>query len=128
MRERLARGGSIVADHFTEAALDDLAIEWWGRAGDAALRRSAFEEAIAHLRKAMAMADKAATAATSAIPGTTPRQRVKLRRDYAQAVLWSNGWAADETKAAFERASDLATRAELSAERFPTFHDLALWS
>ncbi len=45
---------------FSEAGLDDLAIEWWGKAGDQALRRSAFQEAIAHLAKAIAMADKAA--------------------------------------------------------------------
>ncbi len=48
-----------IARHFTEAGLDDLAIEWWGKAGDQALRRSAFLEAIAHLGKAIAMADKA---------------------------------------------------------------------
>src|SRR3984957_15098664 len=48
-----------IAHHFTQAGLDDLAIEWWGRAGDQALRRSAFQEAIAHLGKAIAMADKA---------------------------------------------------------------------
>ncbi len=36
-----------IAHHFTEAGLDDLAIEWWGKAGDQALRRSAFQEAIA---------------------------------------------------------------------------------
>ena len=48
-----------IARHFTEAGLDDLAIEWWGEAGDQALRRSAFLEAIAHLGKAIAMADKA---------------------------------------------------------------------
>ena len=40
-----------VAHHFTEAGLDDLAIEWWGKAGDQALRRSAFQEAISHLGK-----------------------------------------------------------------------------
>ena len=48
-----------VAHHFTEAGLDDLAIEWWGKAGDEVLRRSAFKEAIAHLGKAIAMADLA---------------------------------------------------------------------
>ena len=47
-----------IAHHFTEAGLDDLAIEWWGKAGDQALRRSAFQEAIAHLGKAIAMADR----------------------------------------------------------------------
>ena len=39
--------------------VDDLAIEWWGKAGDQALRRSAFQEAIAHLGKAIEMADQA---------------------------------------------------------------------
>ena len=47
-----------IAHHFTEAGLDDIAIEWWGKAGDQALRRSAFQEAIAHLGKAIAMADR----------------------------------------------------------------------
>ncbi len=49
-----------IAHHFTQAGLDDLAVEWWGKAGDQALRRSAFQEAISHLGKAIAMADKAA--------------------------------------------------------------------
>src|SRR4029077_16967058 len=60
-----------IAHHFTEAGLDDLAIEWWGKAGDQALRRSAFQEAIAHLGKAIAMADKAIAMADKA--GETSR-------------------------------------------------------
>ena len=44
----------LVAHHFTEAGLDDLAIEWWGKAGDQALRRSAFQEAIARARSVSA--------------------------------------------------------------------------
>ena len=47
-----------IAHHFTQAGLDDLAIEWWGKAGDQALRRSAFQEAIVHLGKAIELADK----------------------------------------------------------------------
>jgi predicted ATPase len=58
--QRAAAEPELVAHHSTEAGLDDLAIEWWGKAGDQALRRSAFREAIAHLGKAIAMADKAA--------------------------------------------------------------------
>jgi hypothetical protein len=58
--ERAAAEPEVIAHHFTEAGLDDQAIEWWGKAGDQALRRSAFQEAIAHLGKAIAMADKAA--------------------------------------------------------------------
>ena len=48
-----------LAHHFTQAGLTDAAIEWWGKAGDQALRRSAFQEAISHLGKAIEMADKA---------------------------------------------------------------------
>ena len=66
-----------IAHHFTQAGLDDLAIEWWGKAGDQALRRSAFQEAIAHLGKAIEMADKAAAwdrsrPRTSGCPICTP--------------------------------------------------------
>src|ERR1700739_3926909 len=48
----------LVAHHFTQAGLTDAAIEWWGKAGEQALRRSAFQEAISHLGKALEIADK----------------------------------------------------------------------
>ena len=57
--ERAAAEPELIAHHFTEAGLDDLGIEWWGKAGDQALRRSAFQEAISYLGKAIAMADRA---------------------------------------------------------------------
>ena len=87
-----------IAHHFTEAGLDDLAIEWWGKAGDQALRRSAFQEAIAHLGKAIEMADHAGTnleprAATKAAPSS---QRLKLQTSYGQAVMWSRGFSSEE--------------------------------
>ena len=69
--ERAAAEPEVIAHHFTQAGLDDLAIEWWGKAGDQALRRSAFQEAIAHLGKAIEMADKTAT--TVAISETKQR-------------------------------------------------------
>ena len=55
--ERAAAQPEVLARHFTEAGLTEAAIDWWGRAGDQALRRSAFQEAIAHLGKAIEMAD-----------------------------------------------------------------------
>jgi predicted ATPase len=36
--ERAAAEPELIAHHFTEAGLDDLGIEWWGKAGDQALR------------------------------------------------------------------------------------------
>ena len=127
--EPAAAEPEVIAHHFTEARLDELAIEWWSKAGDQALRRSAFQEAIAHLGKAIAMADNAAgPAARVALSKAEVSQRVKLQNDYAQAVLWSKGYAADEAKAAFERTSALAARAELPADGFSALFGRFLWS
>ena len=57
--DKAAAEPEVLAHHFTQAGLTDAAIEWWGKAGDQALRRSAFQEAISHLGKAIEMADKA---------------------------------------------------------------------
>src|SRR5260370_35743621 len=57
--ERAAAEPEALAHHFTQGGLDDLAIEWWGKAGDQALRRSAFKWAIPHLGKASEMAHRA---------------------------------------------------------------------
>ena len=116
LRDSASPEPEAIAHHFNQAGLDDLAIEWWGKAGDQALRRSAFQEAISHLGKAIAMADKEVVGSVATVP---EQSRVKLQIDYAQALVWSKGFAADETRAAFERTGDLATRAEFPAERFP---------
>jgi predicted ATPase len=86
-----------IAHHFTKAGLDDLAIEWWGKAGDQALRRSAFQEAIAHLGKAIEIADKAADV-------SGPKQ--KLHVAYGNAMLQARGIAAPETTEAFARVRE----------------------
>jgi tetratricopeptide (TPR) repeat protein len=112
-----------IAHHFTEAGLDDSAIKWWGRAGDQALRRSAFQEAIAHLGKAIAMADKAAGAAPRrAGAAASWRRLLKLQTDYGQAMMWSKGFAAEETKTAFARAAELSARTDGFSERFAAGH------
>jgi len=84
----------VIAYHFTQAHLDDLAIEWWSQAGDQALRRSAFQEAIYHLGKAIAMADKPGGGAQDVAIGT----RLKLQTAYGQAMMWAKGFAAEENK------------------------------
>jgi predicted ATPase len=128
--ERTAAEPEVIAHHFTQASLDELAIEWWGKAGDQALRRSAFQEAIAHLGKAIEMADKSAagTVTPVTIPETTPRGRMKLQTNYAHAILWSKGFGADEAKAAFERSAALAARLGLPAEGLPALYGQWAWS
>ena len=78
----------LVAHHLTQAGLDAPAIEWWGKAGDQALRRSAFKEAAAHLRKAIELADKLAATAPSAAPGI---DRLHLQTSLGNALIWAKG-------------------------------------
>jgi predicted ATPase len=110
--DRAATEPEVLAHHFTQAGLTDDAIEWWSKAGDQALRRSAFEEAIAHLGKAIEMADKAGESAPRAAD-----RRLKLQTSLGQAVMWGRGFASEESKAAFLRARELASEVENPADR-----------
>ena len=116
----------VLAHHFTQAGETDAAIEWWGKAGDQALRRSAFKEAAAHLGKAIAMADKAAESAPGVAVATIPaNQRLKLQTSYGRAMMWSKGYSAPETTAAFARAQELIAATDDADERFITY--IGLW-
>jgi class 3 adenylate cyclase/predicted ATPase len=120
-----AAAPEVLAHHFTQAGLTGAAIEWWGKAGDQALRRSAFQEAIAHLGKAIEMADAtledgSAAAAASA----SANQRLKLQTSLGRALMWSRGFAADETRAAFIRAQELAATIDNPNERFTIYYGL----
>jgi class 3 adenylate cyclase/predicted ATPase len=115
--KRAAGEPEVIAHHFTEAGLDDLAIEWWGKAGDQALRRSAFQEAIAHLGKAIEMADRAAR--------VSGRQQ-KLHIAYGNALIAARGPAAPETAQAFARARESAVGEKDAPERLAA--DYGLWA
>src|SRR5271165_3245247 len=110
----------LLAHHFTQAGLTQPAIEYWGKAGDLALRRSAFKEAIAHLGKAIEM--------TEAVSGEKEGAsgRVKLQVSYGNAMFAARGFAAPETTAAFERARELAVTDADAAERFSI--NYGLWA
>jgi predicted ATPase len=102
----------VLAHHFTQAGLNDLAIEWWGKAGDQALHRSAYVEAIEHLTKAIGLAESLPDGPAER------RRRLRLQIDYGQALISSRGHGALETTAAFARAEELATGDEDATERF----------
>ena len=109
-----------IAHHFTQAGIEDHAIEYWGKAGDQALRRSAFQEAIAHLGKAIEMADRAG-GSREAPAGTVDSQRLKLQTSYSQALMLSRGFASEEVKAAFAHARELAKGVDNTAVRFDAY-------
>jgi class 3 adenylate cyclase/predicted ATPase len=111
----------LVAYHLAQAGLDEPAVEWWGKAGDQASRRSAFKEAAAHLGKAIELADKLAATAPSA---ATDVDRLHLQISLGWALIWTKGHPAPETSAAFARARELAGRVEDLSERFSAYDGL----
>jgi predicted ATPase len=108
----------VVAHHFTQAALAEAGIEWWKKAGERALRSSAYEEAIAHLEKALVL--------TGALAESPAQRLLRLRLQIAngQALIHARGFAAPETAAAFTRAREFASGVEDVTERFPVYYGL----
>src|SRR5690349_6481440 len=84
----------LVAHHLTQAGLDEPAIEWWGKAGDQAVRRSAFKEAAAHLGKAIELADKLAASAGPAPSAASASGRLRLQTSLGNALIHARGYQA----------------------------------
>ena len=96
----------LIAHHFAQAGQMEEAIEWWGKAGQRSLERSAFVEAVGHFSRALAQI--ATLPATPALR----REEIKLQVALIAPLIHVNGFAAPETKAAVERANLLIERAE----------------
>ena len=88
----------LLAHHFTQAGLAEAAIEWWGKAGQRSLERSALVEAVEQITRAL---DQIAT-----LPATPVlrREQIKLQVGLANALMHVKGYAAPETEAAWEQA------------------------
>jgi class 3 adenylate cyclase/tetratricopeptide (TPR) repeat protein len=104
----------VVAHHFTQADLPEAAVEWWSKAGQLALKRSAYSEAIAHLGKAVAIADELPDQ-----PGGRHINRLHLQVAFGRAVRGGLGYSAPEAVAAWGRARELAADIKDPAELAP---------
>jgi class 3 adenylate cyclase/tetratricopeptide (TPR) repeat protein len=119
-----------IARHFTAGGAKSLAIEWWSNAGEDALRRSAFKEAMAHLAEAIALADEVEREAPENEAGdpALAERRLRLHTDYGHAAMWLKGFAADEMSAAYARASQFAGPADETTPRFVAYYGECLTS
>jgi hypothetical protein len=50
------------------------------------------------------------------------RQRLYLQTSYGQAMMWAKGFSAEETSAAFSRATQLTAKTDGFADRFAAGH------
>jgi predicted ATPase len=100
----------LLAHHFTQAGLTEAAIEWWGKAGQRSLERSALVEAAGQLTHALTQIET--LPATAALR----REEIKLQVALINPLMHVKGYAAAETKAAAERARLLIEHAEALGE------------
>jgi class 3 adenylate cyclase/predicted ATPase len=100
----------LLAKHFTEAGLTNKAVNYWSKAGQRSLARSALSEAVEQLKRAIEL--------IAALPGTTElrREQIKLQVALANALMHTKGFATPETKAALAQARLLIERAEALGE------------
>jgi tetratricopeptide (TPR) repeat protein len=110
----------LLAHHFTQSGLIEVAIEWWGKAGRHSLERSALVEATAQLTRAL---DQIA-----ALPPNPAlrHEQIKLQVALLTPLIHVRGYAAPETKTAAERARVLIEQAEALGE--PPEDPLLLYS
>jgi predicted ATPase/DNA-binding winged helix-turn-helix (wHTH) protein len=95
----------LLAQHYTEAGLHTHAVGYWQKAGEKAIQRSAYMEAISHFTKGVEVLE--------ALPGTPERIQRELALYIALggALQATKGWAAPEVEHAYARARELCQQA-----------------
>ena len=111
----------IVAHHFTEAGLAEPAIDYWLKAGNLALSRSA-NAAVGHLERGLKL-----------IPGiddATQRNKLELllQTSLGNSLRTIKGWSSDNVKHAYTRALQLCKESGLDEHTFPAVFGLWTWN
>jgi class 3 adenylate cyclase/predicted ATPase len=102
--ERVANEPELLAHHFTQAGLSERAVPYWVQAGQRALTRVAFTEAVAHLSTALTVNER--------LPASIERDRreLEVRLLLATAYMAVLGWSAIEVIQSLGPARELAIR------------------
>ena len=102
----------LLAHHFTQAGLTEAAIEWWGKAGQRSLERSANVEAAAHFARGLTLIQD--------LPQSEDRLRLEIQFQTAIGVtmMATKGWGAPEVLQAYSAAKILCERLGDPSELF----------
>jgi class 3 adenylate cyclase/predicted ATPase len=96
----------LIAYHFTEAGRTEQAIDFWLKAGQRAMQRSAHVEAERHLRVGLAL--------LAGLPETAARhhREIALQNTLGVCLMPTRGFGNREIAAAFSRAAEISTRVD----------------
>jgi class 3 adenylate cyclase/predicted ATPase len=114
--ETVAAEPELLAQHCAAAGLAERAVDYWHKAGQLAIRRSATAEAIAQLTRGLEV--------LKGLPDGPERQRRELGLQLAlgPALIAAKGFAAPETERAYARAHELCREVGDTPELFPALY------
>ena len=106
----------LIAYHFSRAAMPEAAVDYWQRAGELAVTRSGYPEALGHMGAALEQLDL--------LPDDAARKPIELRLrvKIGPALVALKGMNGKETGENYARACELAEELGDSSERF-----MAMW-
>ena len=97
----------LVAYHYTEAGLPEKAVDYWHRAGQRALERSANVEGIRHITQGLAALEELSENTNLRRLVSTAQQELELQTILGSALIATKGYAAPEVEGAYTRAREL---------------------
>jgi predicted ATPase len=111
----------LLAQHYTEAGLNTQAIPYWQRAGQRAIARSAYVEAMAHLTTGLDV--------LRTLPETPERtqQELIVQITLGLALNATRTWAAPEVECAYARARALCQQIGETPQLFSVLYGLWLY-
>src|SRR5262249_46960703 len=96
--ETAAAQPELLAHHYTEASLIEQAVTYWQRAGQTALQRSAYQEAITHVTRGLALLQDGPETAEVRVLA------LHLQATLGAALIATQGYAAPDVAQAYTRA------------------------
>jgi class 3 adenylate cyclase/predicted ATPase len=102
----------ILAHHYTQAGMNALAVEYWQRAGERALQRSAHLEAVNHLRKGLSLIKLLESSRDRS------QRELDIQIGLGMALHVGRGQSAPEVIDAYERARQLCAEVESPRQLF----------
>jgi class 3 adenylate cyclase/predicted ATPase len=116
--ERLEEFYEMLAYHFVQGEVWDKAVTYLRKAGGRAMMKSAYVEAMAHLRKGLEL--------LQTLPETAERAELELalQFDLAASLIVSKGWIAPEVEQAYSRALELCRQVGETPTLIPVLQGL----
>jgi predicted ATPase len=119
--ETVATQPELVAHHYTEAGLHARGVDYWHKAGQGAIRRSANVEAIAHLKHGLDVLRR--------IPAMPERTQLELTLllPLGTVLMSTKGYGDPEVEHAYARARHLCEQVGAASSLFPVLRGLCLF-